>query len=141
MEPFRRAAEASRGLDLAPDLRECRACLAGALLDVGQGHEAAELAREVVEPVLAGGDAHGGVEPGRPLLECGRVLAAVGDPLAADVAAAAGRVLDERAELVGDPDLRAGLLGTPVSRAIARLAAGSAAGARPGQDDVVAGAD
>ncbi len=136
-----RAADANRDLDLAADLRECRACLAGALLDAGREQEAADVAREVVGPVVAGGDARGGVEPGRPLLECGRVLAAVGDPLAAEVAAAAGRLLDERADLVGDPDLRAGFLGTPVSRAIARLAGRSAGGARPAQDDVVADAD
>ena len=140
-EAFRAAADANRDLDLAADLRECRACLAGALLDAGREQEAADVAREVVGPVVAGGDARGGVEPGRPLLECGRVLAAVGDPLAAEVAAAAGRLLDERADLVGDPDLRAGFLGTPVSRAIAGLAGRSAGGARPAEDDVVAHAD
>jgi class 3 adenylate cyclase/predicted ATPase len=123
---LRDALEQHLDLGVQAHVRECRAALAGALLDAGGHGPAGDLARVVADEVLAGGDPRGGLEPSRPLLEVHRVLTALGDPRAGAVAAAAGRFLDERAGLVADPEVRAALLSSRAARLLRTVAAGAA---------------
>ena len=106
---------------MAPEARECRASLAGALLDSGHVAAAVEGARGLL-PTLDRPEPSGGLEPGLALWECHRVLSAVGDADAQVFARAARRFLDERAALVADTTLRRGLLATDVNRRLASIA-------------------
>jgi hypothetical protein len=126
VEPLQLAVARHAELALMVDARECRACLAGTLLKVGRSDEAAALARELAASMVDRDEPHGGFEPGRPLAECHRVLAAVGDPAAAQLALAARRFLDDRSALIADPALRAGFLATEVNQQLAAIAAGRA---------------
>jgi class 3 adenylate cyclase/tetratricopeptide (TPR) repeat protein len=118
-----RAAVARYGeVGLEPDRLESLAVLAVALLDAGDLPGALAAAEETLLDLDTPG-ATGVVQPGRVLLDLHRVLAAAGDPRAADMVSRAGEYLRTKAEHIRDDALRARFLATPVNTALARLAA------------------
>ncbi|WP_169448556.1 ATP-binding protein [Ornithinimicrobium pekingense] len=114
----------THGLGLRVEVVETWAAQAEALLVAGRVEEARSVARRVAVALGPDGPPPSGeLHPGRGLLACHRVLDALGDPWAGDVAGAAGRFLERRAALVSDPVARAGFLGTADCRALAGVAA------------------
>jgi class 3 adenylate cyclase/tetratricopeptide (TPR) repeat protein len=117
------ARDEARDLGLRPHSVEAEALLAEALLLSGRPDDARAAAhRAVVAMGPDGPDPFGESHPGRGLLACHRVLAALHDPTAADVASAAHRFLARRAALVDDAELRAVLESRPDFRALAGVA-------------------
>ncbi len=104
------------------DRAECRAVLALALLDRGDTR-AARLTIDEVIGELDDGVPPGIVLPGRVLVDVHRVLCALGDPRADDVARRAADWLLEQSARIRDDERRAGFLGTPVGAALTRIAA------------------
>lgn len=98
-------------LGAGPPAIECRAGLGRAAL----AHGRLEEARAVAEACSAFLEEHGpeGIEfPLKVYLTCYDILRAAGDPAAAQLLEAAQTLLMMRAHLIGDPQLRAGLLGS-----------------------------
>jgi class 3 adenylate cyclase/tetratricopeptide (TPR) repeat protein len=109
-------------LAMGPEARECRASLAGALLEAGHVAEALGAARGLL-PTLDQPEPTGGLEPGLALWECHRVLTAAGDADAQLFARAARRFLDDRGALIADTTLRRKFLATEVNQRLAGIAA------------------
>ncbi|RBY89345.1 AAA family ATPase [Blastococcus sp. TF02A-30] len=117
------AADRYAGLGVQVERLEALAAAACAHLDAGD--DAA--ARSAVEEVLLGladGVAPGVVEPGRVLVDAHRVLRALQDPRADDVAEQAARHLAAAAGRVRDDALRTCFRSTPVNRRLAAIARG-----------------
>jgi tetratricopeptide (TPR) repeat protein len=110
------------------DRADALGALARVLLEDGHLPAACTAVDELLA-LLAGGAPAGTMEPGRPLVDAHRVLTAVGDPRAADVAAAARDLLAARTTVVRDPAVRAAVLARPVARALAVVAAEAPSGA------------
>jgi tetratricopeptide (TPR) repeat protein len=120
---LRSAADRLGALGRRADRIEALAVLARVLQDAGDGAGAAT----AVDDVLAELDA--GVPPGivlqgRVLADLHHVLAAAGDPRAADVARRAGAWLREQADRIPDDARRQRYLAAPVASELARLAGG-----------------
>jgi hypothetical protein len=104
------------------DRLESLSVLALALEDAGDGAGAMEVVEQIL-PALDGPAPPGVVQPGRVLADVHRVLAAAGDPRAADVARRAAAYLAEQSEQIRDDDLRARFLAAPVNARLAAVAA------------------
>ena len=120
---FAAAAEHYRGIDLDVGVREARVGHAAVLLAQGATPDAVRVVGQVLEHLDRDGLA-GSLWPACVLETCWQVLRQAGDPRADDVLRRAQGVLREAADLVGDPEMAAGLLQVPAN---ARLLAG-----RPG---------
>jgi hypothetical protein len=120
-ERLRAAAEQLTALGRRADALEALAVLAVALLESGDDGAAAKACDRVLAE-LDEGVPPGIVLQGRVLADLHRVLSGVGDPRAADVARRARIWLREQADRIGDEDLRARYLTTPVAAELARVA-------------------
>ncbi len=121
-ERLRDAADQLQGLGRRADRIEALAVLAGVLQRAGDTAGAVETA-DCVLAELDDGVAPGIVLQGRVLADLHRVLTALRDPRAADVAGRAAAWLQEQADRIGDRDLRARYLTTPVATDLAAVAA------------------
>jgi tetratricopeptide (TPR) repeat protein len=121
-ERLRAAAEQLTGLGRRADALEALAVLAVALQEAGDDHAAAETCDRVLAELDAGVPP-GIVLQGRVLADLHRVLSRAGDPRAAEVARRAGEWLAEQAGRIGDGDLRARYLASPVATELAAVAA------------------
>jgi tetratricopeptide (TPR) repeat protein len=101
---------------------ESRTGRASVLLRLGRLDEAMAVIDTVLDQ-LGERALQGALVPGELLLACHEVLTANADARAADVAAMAGTWLRDRAEQIGDSELRAGFLDqVPVHRVLRELA-------------------
>lgn len=117
------ARDRTRALGLRVETVQAEAILAEALLLAGRPEEARTVARQAVATIGPDGPEPGGEQhPGRGLLACHRVLEALDDPWADDVAATSGRFLARRAALIADATVRAGFLSIADCRALVALA-------------------
>jgi class 3 adenylate cyclase/tetratricopeptide (TPR) repeat protein len=121
-ERLRAAAGQLEELGRRADRVEALAVLAGVLQQAGDSAGACEAADTVLAE-LDDGVPPGIVEQGRMLAELHRVLAAAGDPRAADVARRADAWLAEQTAGIADDELRARYLATAVATDLARVAA------------------
>ncbi|MGH8912852.1 MAG: ATP-binding protein, partial [Acidimicrobiia bacterium] len=124
VDTLRTAIELHEDVGHDSEVVDCRATLAVALLEAGDTEGAVEQASQARIHIV-NGVAPGSLEPGRAILNCHQVMAAVGDPAAGELVALAGRFLEERAALIADEGLRARSLTTPVNVELAALATGS----------------
>lgn len=120
------AADRMRPLGVAAETVQTEALLAEAHMRAGRPEEARELARKTFVAMGPDGpEPCGEVHPGRALIACHRVLAALDDPWASEVPGVAGRFLERRAALIQDEAVRERFLGIPDCRALAELSRSS----------------
>jgi class 3 adenylate cyclase/tetratricopeptide (TPR) repeat protein len=119
---LRSAAEQLAGLGRRGDRVECLSLLARVSLDRGDD-DAARQTADLVLSELDDGVPPGIVQPGRVLVEVHRVLSALGDPRAADVARRAAEYLAGQSAQLRDEGRRTIFLATPVNTALREIAA------------------
>ncbi len=114
---FRCAAEVFGELDVAIGRREALAGQARTALAQGDAAGAVRLLEEVL-PHLGRSGLDGTVRLAAMLENCWRVVAEAGDPRAADTLRAGQAYLRGTADLITDPEQRAGFLAVPVNAAL-----------------------
>ena len=122
IDVLRAVSQRHADLGMESDRLESLSVLALALEDAGDAAGAMEVVEQIL-PALDGPAPPGVVQPGRVLADVHRVLAAAGDPRAADVARRAAAYLSEQSEQIRDDDLRARFLAAPVNVRLAEVAA------------------
>jgi hypothetical protein len=122
IDVLRSVAQRHADLGMEADRLESLSVLALALEDAGDTAGALEVVEQIL-PALDGPAAPGVVQPGRVLADVHRVLAAAGDPRAADIARRAAAYLTEQSEQIRDDDLHEWFLAAPVNVRLAEVAA------------------